>query len=606
MLTYPLYVTIDTNVFHAAKYDLSDNSTLSLLKKYVQDGKIKVVLSEIVIRESKKHISEQINLIIGKARTLRQEILDISSEHLINSIELNSLTVLHKDKESYRKKGLELFDNFIKDIDAEILNLDLINLQDILDDYFDVKPPFAQGEKRKEFPDAFIAYQINKRFGQSRVAIISNDKGFKAACDITHNRLFFDRLGELYDKITREEKEYNETLEIVLKRDKQIISSVLDYIKENENFTVNGLNYDADDVQSGFDYSSIELIKLSNPSFHVHWVDALSDETSLLTLAFKVDIEVACYYEDYDNAPWDSEEKRYLFVDTIEIIEKHSTSFPCRIELNRKTNVFNILPFNLVLGGDSIKMRYSVPNESDYQDYIDMERENTGFRSLSSYEFWLEEDFADSETSKKLIEQFYRINALHCTYDTFYDVFESLTNELENVNKAQKIVSNLAQELKDISNFPSIVEICNITQLERESVKRWVDNKAEYASMINEVESLPDTLNFGDEIIINGVDNTSLVLSIDALSITPVPGDEELVKIHVLSDTEIVARGYIKLTIGYLEKDDDGNLADGVVDDIEYNCDEVIEKIDEYIQAQQNIVEMDSRIVQIIEKTLTM
>lgn len=53
MFKYPLAVTIDTNVLDAAKYDLSENSALSLLSRYVQKGKIKVVLSDIVIRESK-------------------------------------------------------------------------------------------------------------------------------------------------------------------------------------------------------------------------------------------------------------------------------------------------------------------------------------------------------------------------------------------------------------------------------------------------------------------------------------------------------------------------------------------------------------------------
>ena len=41
MFKYPLAVTIDTNVLDAAKYDLSENSTLSLLSRYVQKGRLK-------------------------------------------------------------------------------------------------------------------------------------------------------------------------------------------------------------------------------------------------------------------------------------------------------------------------------------------------------------------------------------------------------------------------------------------------------------------------------------------------------------------------------------------------------------------------------------
>ena len=44
MFKYPLAVTIDTNIFDAARFDLCDTSTLKILENYVKSGKIKVVL----------------------------------------------------------------------------------------------------------------------------------------------------------------------------------------------------------------------------------------------------------------------------------------------------------------------------------------------------------------------------------------------------------------------------------------------------------------------------------------------------------------------------------------------------------------------------------
>ena len=60
MFKYPLAVTIDTNIFDAAKFNLGDASTLRILENYVRRGKIKVVLSDIVVRESKKHIAKRV------------------------------------------------------------------------------------------------------------------------------------------------------------------------------------------------------------------------------------------------------------------------------------------------------------------------------------------------------------------------------------------------------------------------------------------------------------------------------------------------------------------------------------------------------------------
>jgi hypothetical protein len=43
VIRYPLYVTIDTNIFDSTGYDLGDDGTLGHCS-YVQSGKIKIVL----------------------------------------------------------------------------------------------------------------------------------------------------------------------------------------------------------------------------------------------------------------------------------------------------------------------------------------------------------------------------------------------------------------------------------------------------------------------------------------------------------------------------------------------------------------------------------
>lgn len=304
MFKYPIAVTIDTNILDAAKYDLSEGSTLQLLKNYVNEGIIKVVLSNIVVRESKKHLAKQVKKVCGIARKLRTEVLQESTEHLINYIGLNGLLEIRKDKKPLIEKSEELFDNFIREINAEILGTDLINLDEIIDDYFEINPPFEEGEKkRKEFPDAFIADQIRKRFGESEdVVIVSNDNGFRSACLKTKNHFFFSSLGELFDAINKEKEEaYTETINIINELQFRIGSAVLEYIRYNENIDVRGLSYDKDGIAYGFDYDEFYLYNVSDITFMVHSVDEMSDKTSKVTLICKADISADCYYEDYDN-----------------------------------------------------------------------------------------------------------------------------------------------------------------------------------------------------------------------------------------------------------------------------------------------------------------
>ena len=82
MFKYPLAVTIDTNIFDAAKFDLGDTSALRILENYVKNGKIKVVLSDIVVRESKKHIANPVKEVCGIMRTARTNALKKSTDRI--------------------------------------------------------------------------------------------------------------------------------------------------------------------------------------------------------------------------------------------------------------------------------------------------------------------------------------------------------------------------------------------------------------------------------------------------------------------------------------------------------------------------------------------
>ena len=114
MFKYPLAVTIDTNIFDAAKFDLGDASTLRILENYVKSGKIKVILSDIVVRESKKHIADQVKKVCGIVRTARTDALSISTEHLIGTIGLNEILRIVKNKNELISKGEEMFDDFLR------------------------------------------------------------------------------------------------------------------------------------------------------------------------------------------------------------------------------------------------------------------------------------------------------------------------------------------------------------------------------------------------------------------------------------------------------------------------------------------------------------
>lgn len=608
MFKYPLAVTIDTNIFDATKFDLCDTSTLKILENYVKSGKIKVVLSDIVVRESKRHIADQIKKICGIIRKARADALDGATEHLISTIGLGEILRIVTNKDELISKGEEMFDDFLRTINTEILGADLIDAGLVLGDYFETKPPFENSEKKKsEFPDAFIAQQIRKRFGETEeVVIVSNDKGFIRACGESENHLFLSSLGKLYNAISKEDAAYDETMAVIKELQLRISAAVKEYIKNNENIDVHGLSYDKDGIESGYDYNEFYLHDISDVIFSVRSIDEISDNTSIVTLSCKAGISADCYYENYANALWDPEEKDYLFVDTIKMREEHKARFGCRIEIDREAKTFEVFPFTVVLGGDSRSNRYEVeehPAEDDEEEIRDMDREELGFQSLGSYESYLEDNLLDSHFYADIIARFEEINGLYRKYDDCCISFDDLLVELDAAN-SKEIIKLIYERLLIISDIPHISNIENITDSEIEEIQSWASAQYERVSEIADIDALPDVMSFGETIVIKGVDGSKASLSIGDNQISPDEGSEEIIDICFSNGSENDVKGHIKLVVGYLNFDEDGGAADGLSDDVEYEYDDILKALDKFIDAQNCEVEKDAKITRIIDEVL--
>lgn len=386
MIKYPLYVTLDTNTFDANHYNFSDKSTLGLLKKYVKENKIKVVLSDIVIREAERHIEsycKETRRIFKKAGKDANKLFPIS---LIEAIGFSDHLSLPNET-TINEKGQAKFKSFLCDIQAEILDMRQVDFVSIVDDYFAVNAPFENSDKkRKEFPDAIIAYEIRERFGESNpVAIISNDEGLKKACKKTPEHLFFPTLPELYNAINKRDRDYDKAVAIIKMLNESIIECIDGYI-DDDTIEVRGLSYDKDGISYGNDYDECCLSSHKIDSIRIHVIDDIDENRIIATLVVTGDITADCYYNDYNNAAWDFEEKEYIFLDTVHLVEEHKARFACRVEINRKSNNISVLPFKIILGGDSRVASYDYDEIKQAEEIrLEAEQVEMGFQPLSGY-----------------------------------------------------------------------------------------------------------------------------------------------------------------------------------------------------------------------------
>lgn len=608
MIKYPLSVTIDSNVFDASKYDLATDSTLAILIKYVEKKKIKIFMSNIVVNEIKKHIQNKAYDIAAKVNKLRQEIRKENSDNLIENIGMERF-LSKVDRHELAKKATDELEAFLHKLDIEILDSKEVNVEKIFDDYFNINPPFENSEKkRKEFPDAFIAAEIRAKFKKdAKVAIISKDKGFKQACGNLPGYMFFDSLGELYDTLNKEEQDYNKSASCIKNMSTFICTRIKEIIMDNDCVNVIGISYDKDGVQEGYDYDETIIEKVKNVSCTIHTIDEISEKHVSATLLCFADIEVDCYFDDYDNAAWDSESETYLFLETRCMREKHRARFGIRVEVNTTTEEFKISKFIVTLGGDSRLERSEISDEKEIFDsereILDMDRENIGLTALGQYDSYLEEALSDSKMQEDIVEKFEVINSILSDLEDISMVYDEIMEQIKkSPNEMKGKILKISVMAQEIEGFPITSSTSELDDIDVEDFSLWIEEKYTEISKYTGIQRLPDYIEFGTQINFVNVNDDAYTLSLDEIQLCPSEGEEEFINICLSNaSSHEVYKGYAKLTIGYLNFDEDGGARDGVEDDVEFYYEAIIKEMDKIAEGFTELLEMHNKVRHLLD-----
>lgn len=604
MFRYPITITIDTNIFDSMKYDLSADSKLQVLLKQVKDGKVKVVLSDIVLKEAKAHLEKCSKSLYSQIRKNRNQLLEIANENLINTVGLEDYIEI-PDKMKIVDSANEKFNQYISDLNAEILEISMVDINEIVEDYFEIRAPFQNGEKkRKEFPDAFIVNQIKQRFPDEKsLIILSNDTGFINGCRRYHNYKVINSLDDLLKQMSKQDEQYELAIN-ALKNLRDIINeSITDYVKREEDISVAGQTIDKDGIVEGHEYSETYLHNISNVSHKLHIIDDIEDDVALITLQCKADIEMDCYYEDTDNAPWDSDAKEYAYVETVHLFEKYSPRFGCRIKINLKNNEVIVLPLRILMESSSKTKSIVIDDrEEDYDSdyFLNEERKSLGLQKLGDYDDYVEDELRESKFNEEIIGALAEYSKALLDYEDVASSVDDFVNLLDKESKEQR-----TKDLERLEEKLSDFEFSNIEEpllLDGDDVKKWLDALYESISSIHESIEVPDNLELGEKYKIMGV-NDELEISIDSISKEYFSeGDEEWIDIDASTTGGETASGLIKLIVGYMHFDDDGGAADGINDEVSIDYIEIKKLVDMFINEQKAVLKEYKALMEIFDE----
>ena len=307
-------LTLDSNVFIGNGLNL-ERGILKQLEQFASSP-VQLILSEVVYREIRKHMLERVGESRAKLTSvlkavkaaffIADEVADNAAQQLLGKLTNDEVV----------DQRLQMF---LNRTGAKIISAAGADVQELVDLYFEIDPPFEQSrDKKAEFPDAIALLSLVSWARQRDVQIlaVSEDKGWTTFAERS------DRIDSMQDlaKALAHFQPHNAAKEIVESLKLLIGTSgkheIFDFVSETVAETINEAEVDVE--YSSAVHANLDVVEV-NYRKHKYVrddrglpiVDLVRVEESWLVLRLRLLItyDVAA---SFNMSVWDSIEKEYL------------------------------------------------------------------------------------------------------------------------------------------------------------------------------------------------------------------------------------------------------------------------------------------------------
>lgn len=189
----PDIVFVDTSVFIAENF-FAPGNRLNAVAKLAKEKKIRLVMPEITRQEIYKHIKSAVSQ--------SWKAFNNDSRVFRNNIDIDKWRKGTNEKvETDRILGL--FEQFLAETHTRILDYSYCtNAEKVFTNYFQHLKPFGEGQKKDEFPDAFVLTSLEKYSEEQRqrVVVLSTDSDMN---EYESKRLMNEEYGRYISKKSR-------------------------------------------------------------------------------------------------------------------------------------------------------------------------------------------------------------------------------------------------------------------------------------------------------------------------------------------------------------------------------------------------------------------
>jgi|GEM_PF-2616941 len=290
---FPVHVFIDTQVYINESYNFNEKGNLSYFRKQVLDDKVVHLTSEIIVKEVEKHITKDVMEVLGRFNKV------VNDRKLAIFRDKGYDQLLKMNESEMVEEAISIFRAFLADTKAFMLHIETVELESVLSDYFEIKPPFGiKKDKKSEFPDAINVSMLRKYAEHNEpVIIVSGDGDFTEGKNIA----CFKTLGELLDAINSQDEITHKVKEYLKSKRQYIFDKVESKLLDNDYaLKVDGTDTDRKGCQHGVEYDEVELFSFSAKSLidvDVVYID-LHEKMVTVALDCKAILEFSCTFID--------------------------------------------------------------------------------------------------------------------------------------------------------------------------------------------------------------------------------------------------------------------------------------------------------------------
>jgi hypothetical protein len=198
----PFCVFLDTEVYRSESFDWT-RTNFATLRERVTRGSIRLVTTDIVVRELRNGISTLLN---DFDQHLQKAVRRANVVRPLNDQRVSSLLHLADDKLTI--EGLwSSAEQFLHELSTTVLSVPETAVRDMFDLYFAGEPPFGSRHKKSEFPDAANMLALLAHAGATGkpVHVVSADDDWTRACAKHATLIRVRHLSEMLDKAIRAE-----------------------------------------------------------------------------------------------------------------------------------------------------------------------------------------------------------------------------------------------------------------------------------------------------------------------------------------------------------------------------------------------------------------